>query len=114
VDSYKHFMRAALGKDAVSSKDPEEQEWSETKTVIGLRFELGRTADARGDTDFLTPTTERISLMTALMDNVQFAPEGKDLLTAGLFARAFSLWLWMCVHVLPATQGIHWVVQACV
>ena len=47
VDSYKHFMRAALGKDAVSSKDLEEQEWSETKTVIGLRFELGRTADQR-------------------------------------------------------------------
>ena len=74
VDSYKGFMRAALGKDAVSAKDPEEQEWSETKTVIGLRFELGRVADARGDTDFLTPTKERISLMTVLMDDVRFTP----------------------------------------
>ena len=51
VDMYKGFMRAALGDEAVSDKDPAEQELSETKTVIGLRFELGRPADALGEVD---------------------------------------------------------------
>ena len=63
VDSYKHFMRAALGKDAVSSKDLEEQEWSETKTVIGLRFELGRTADAIRSTVVPKGTTAQFAFL---------------------------------------------------
>ena len=50
--SYKHFMVAALGPDAVSDKDPEEQEWSTVKTVIGHRFSLGEAPDARGSVDF--------------------------------------------------------------
>ena len=97
MSSYKHFMIAALGPDAVSDKDPEEQEWSQVKTVIGHRFSLGEVPDARGCVDFLCPTPQRIALMTLVMSDIQFTPHGKDILTAGLCAKAFSLWLWMCI-----------------
>ena len=97
MNSYKHFMIAALGPDAVSDKDPEEQEWSQVKTVIGHRFSLGEVPDARGCVDFLCPTPQRIALMTLVMSDIQFTPNGKDILTAGLCAKAFSLWLWMCI-----------------
>jgi hypothetical protein len=97
MSSYKHFMIAALGPDAVSDKDPEEQEWSQVKTVIGHRFSLREVPDARGCVDFLCPTPQRIALMTLVMSDIQFTPHGKDILTAGLCAKAFSLWLWMCI-----------------
>ena len=97
VDSYTGFMKANLGSEAVSMKDPEEQEWSTEKTVIGLKFVLGDTPDARGDVDFLEPTPERIMRMKRLMDSEEFKPEGKLNLSAGLCSKAFSLWLWMCI-----------------
>ena len=97
VESYTDFMKANLGSEAVSMKDPEEQEWNTEKTVIGLKFVLGDTPDARGDVDFLEPTPERIMRMKVLMDSEEFKPEGKRNLSAGLCSKAFSLWLWMCI-----------------
>ena len=97
MTSYKTFMLAALGPEAISDKDPEEQEWTEAKTVIGHRFSLGEEPDERGDVDFLSPTLERIQLMIRVMGDAQFTPQGKGTLTAGLCAKAFSLWLWMCI-----------------
>ena len=70
MNSYKHFMIAALGPDAVSDKDPEEQEWSHVKTVIGHRFSLGEVPDARECVDFLCPTPQRIALMTLVMSDI--------------------------------------------
>ena len=97
MDSYKKFMVAALGPEAVSDKNPEEQEWRERQTVIGHVFSLGGEPDERGDTDFLSPTPERVQRMLLVMSDSQFTPQGKDTLTAGLCAKAFSLWLWMCI-----------------
>ena len=95
--SYKKFMVAALGPEAVSDKNPEEQEWRERQTVIGHVFSLGEEPDERGDKDFLSPTPERIQRMLLVMSDSQFTSQGKDTLTAGLCAKAFSLWLWMCI-----------------
>ena len=95
--SYIGFMKAALGPEAVSDKDLAEQQWSQKQIVIGHLFVLGAEADARGHRDFLMPTQARITLMLEVMSDVQFTPEGKDTLTAGLCAKAFSLWLWMCI-----------------
>ena len=95
--SYIGFMEANLGKEAVSMKDLEEQEFRSEKVVIGHRFVLGTKPDARGDVDFLEPTAERILKMKRMMDSEQLRPEGKHLLTAGLCMKLFSLWLWMCI-----------------
>ena len=95
--SYIGFMEANLGKEAVSMKDLEEQEFRSDKVVIGHRFVLGTKPDARGDVDFLEPTAERILKMKRMMDSEQLTPEGKHLLTAGLCMKLFSLWLWMCI-----------------
>ena len=72
MDSYKKFMVAALGPEAVSDKNPEEQEWREQQTVIGHVFSLGSEPDERGDKDFLSPTPERIQRMLLVMSDSQF------------------------------------------
>ena len=58
MDSYKKFMVAALGPEAVSDKNPEEQEWREQQTAIGHVFSLGGEPYERGDKDFLSPTPQ--------------------------------------------------------
>ena len=69
TDSYKKFMVAALGPEAISEKNPEEQEWREQQTVIGHVFSLGGEPDERGDKDFLSPTPERIKRMLLVMSD---------------------------------------------
>ena len=65
--------------------------------VLVLVTCLGEAPDSRGDVDFLSPTPQRIALMILVMSDVQFTPRGWASLTAGLCAKAFSLWLWMCI-----------------
>ena len=75
-------------KELPPKKDPEEQEWRCEKTVIGHRFSRGNVADARGDRDFLCPTTERVQLMIRIMDDKCFTPQGQSELTAKKMSEA--------------------------
>ena len=58
-DWYDRLIRTALGTDAVSTKDPEEREWTTSKTTIGHLLELDGVPDATGNKLFYSPTTER-------------------------------------------------------
>ena len=56
---YDCLIRTALGIDAVSEKDPEEREWTTSKTTIGHLLELDGVPDVTGNKLFYSPTVER-------------------------------------------------------
>ena len=91
---YDHLIRTALGKDAVSTKDPEEREWTTTKTTIGHLLDLNGVPDVTGNKLFYSPTAERQAKTSRVTWQECFDSDKRSLLTAGRCTEALHTWLW--------------------
>ena len=93
-DWYDRLIRTSLGEDAVSTKDPEEREWTTSKTTIGHLLELDGTPDATGNKFFYSPTDERQAKTSRVTWQECFDQDKRFMLTARKCTEALHTWLW--------------------